>query len=532
LDGFTAGLTGIQARTSRLDLAVYDDASDPDRARDIARQIAASDALAVIGPATTAMALAAGPVYAEAGLASIGTIATSDRTSDNATTFRAVFSTSDGGESLANYLRYALGNRHATVIFKNDGYGQPFTEGFKRAAERLGISTTYRPFVTDAERQQVAVEAAAEPANGAIVLGMVVADAVPVLAALRRQGAPAPILGTNAIAGEFLPAFFKDEPEERRTPGFFTDGVYAASSHIFDSANAETLAFGDRFRARFGREPSYISVHGYEVARLAIAAARAASAQVSASADQHARREATRSYLVSLDSPDHGLAGLAGPIWFTPERGRLEPLRLGRFHGALFESAPLQVVPVTNPDPAEIAAGSAFAVGPGRYARLQRVVYTGLYIDEIPHVDLARSSFNADFHLWLRFAKEAGPDSADPTDLSFPTLISGSFDRTRPAEQRDMADGTVYRLWRVQGEFRNDFDLHRYPFDRQTLALSFFNARASMERLVYVVDQRRPPPPGARRARPAAPASPWRPRRPLGRPPTRSRSPPPPPSAT
>jgi hypothetical protein len=47
-----------------------------------------------------------------------------------------------------------------------------------------------------------------------------------------------------------------------------------------------------------------------------------------------------------------------------------------------------------------------------------------------------------------------------------------------------MADGTEYRLWRVQGEFRNDFDLHHFPFDRQTLALPFFDARARRENLV------------------------------------------------
>jgi len=33
---------------------------------------------------------------------------------------------------------------------------------------------------------------------------------------------------------------------------------------------------------------------------------------------------------------------------------------------------------------------------------------------------------------------------------SFPNMISGQFDRTRPAELGEMPDGTVYRLWRVR----------------------------------------------------------------------------------
>jgi hypothetical protein len=53
-----------------------------------------------------------------------------------------------------------------------------------------------------------------------------------------------------------------------------------------------------------------------------------------------------------------------------------------------------------------------------------------------------------------------------------------------------MPDGTVYRLWRVQGTFRNDFDLHRFPFDRQRLSLSLFNARAAADRIMYVLDRR------------------------------------------
>jgi hypothetical protein len=150
----------------------------------------------------------------------------------------------------------------------------------------------------------------------------------------------------------------------------------------------------------------------------------------------------------------------------------------------------VQIVPVTTPDSPEIASGAVFEVEPNRYARLQRVVYTGIFVNEIPRVDLPQSSFFADFYLWLRFAGDAGPGAADPTDISFPNMINGSFDRTYPAEQGELADRTIYRLWRVQGTFRNDFDLHRFPFDRQTLSIPFFNARAAADRIVYVLDKR------------------------------------------
>jgi ABC-type branched-subunit amino acid transport system substrate-binding protein len=472
---------------SKIELAVHDDASNTDRGRELARQIAASDALVVVGPATTPMSLAVGPIYAEAGLVSLGTSATGDGVTVNATTFRASFSTSDGGEVLANYLRHILGGTRATVLFKDDGYGRPVADGFKRAAERLGIAATYHGFKTVPEVEAAALLAAAEPEQPAIILAMLDSDAVPALTTLRRQGARGAILGTNAIAGEFFNAYFAGQPEDRQRTGFFTDGVYAASPLMLDSGNAETLAFADRYRARFGREPSYLSAQGYEAARVAVAAVRATAA--SAGADLKSRRTAIRDFLVSLKGPANAVAGLNGPLWFTPDRGRQQALRLGRFQGGRFESAPGQLVPVPHPDPAEIARGAIVDVGSGRFARRQQVVYTGVFLNEIPRVDIAQSTFTADLYLWMRYTG-AGIADADPTAIDFPDLVRGSFDGAQPVIQRQLADGTTYRLWRMRGDFKNDYDLHQYPADRQTLSVRFFNSRAASDRLVYVIDRR------------------------------------------
>jgi branched-chain amino acid transport system substrate-binding protein len=259
---------------------------------------------------------------------------------------------------------------------------------------------------------------------------------------------------------------------------------------ILDSANAETLAYANRYRARFGQEPSWETVQGHDGAVLAMAAIRAALANGGDARSLAEQREAVRAYLVSLNGPGRAVGGLTGPLWFTPDRVRRQAVRIGHFHGGLFESAPLQLVPVAHPDGAEIASGAVFEMEKGQYARLQHVVYTGMFVNEIQRVDLAQSSFGADFYLWMRYAHDAGPGASSPTDIIFPSMTSGRFDRAHPSEEIATGDGTEYRLWRVQGDFRNDFDLHHFPFDRQTLELSFFNARAASERIVYVLDRR------------------------------------------
>jgi hypothetical protein len=148
-----ANATGI---LPRIDIDVRDDTSNLDRGKAIAREISQTYAQLVVGPATMPMALAVLPIYAEAGLAAIGTTATGDSLTDNATFFRASFTTGDAGEVLANYLHYILGNPQAAVLFKDDGYGQPVAAGFRRIATLLNMSATYLPFKTSDE----AVEAA------------------------------------------------------------------------------------------------------------------------------------------------------------------------------------------------------------------------------------------------------------------------------------------------------------------------------------------------------------------------------------
>lgn len=474
---------------ARIELVPEDDKSGEDGARETARHFCATDAPAVVGAALTISALAAGPEYAKCGLVAIAT-AHGDGVPKSATTFQPVFNSGEMAAALAVYLKYILGGQRAIVLFSDDGYGRPFAEGFIRASSVLDVTATLKGFSNDAEREEAIRFAAADGGRSAIALGVLGSDAVPILVALRRQGLRAPVLGPSALAGEDLVDQFAKEPEEKDRKGFFMDGVYAAAPILFDSANAETLGFADRFRKRYGRDPSWSAEQAYDSARLAIAAARhAGPANTGDAAELATRRKAALDYLASLNSPGAAFPGLTGPIWFGAARHARQPVRVGLFHDGSFDSAPIQLVPVAHPTPEELASGEVITPLPSEPLRRQRVVYTGIFLNEIRRLDLQRSSFSADFYLWMRFAQDAGPNAYDPTDVSFPSSASASFNRASPSEQRALPDGTEYRLWHVDSEFRNEFDLRRFPFDVQNLRLSFFNARADASRVVYVLDR-------------------------------------------
>ncbi len=493
-EGLQFGIDEANARGvgPRIDLKFYDDRSSQDGARAAARQIVASKAVMVLGPSYSSQTLAAGPIYADAGMVVLPPTATSDAITQNATTFRIVFKNSDQGRTLATYLSRVLKVHAADVVVEDTSYGQTLRAGFEQAAARLGLAATYFPFDPDDVEQGEAIARviAADPAQPPVAMLTLDTDGARILEVLRRFGAKGTVLGDDSFGGDTFSGLLANRPEERRQPGTFTDGVYGIAPMILDSANADTLAFAERFRARFGHEPSWIAVASYDAARLAGAAVRATTTGSGAYRDVAALRLAVQTFLVSLNDPDHAVAGLLGPIWFDAAHGRQQAIRVGRFSHGHFESAPLQIVPVTNPDEDDVTSGAVFEMMPGRYARLQRVVYTGMFVNEIPRLDVSKSRFGADFYFWLRFARDAGPGSADPTEITFPNMLSGSFDRKQPAEQGEMPDGTEYRLWRVQGDFRNDFDLHRFPFDRQSLGLDFFNARAAADKIVYVLDTR------------------------------------------
>jgi len=500
LDGLRLAVEEALAADPQLRLRIeqLDDRSDDATARSLAEQVTAGAAVAVIGPSFSTASLAAGPAYVAGGLVSLPATATSDAITQNATTFRVVFKNSDQGEMLALYLARVLNRRAASVVVVQSGYGATLQEGFVSAAARLGLDVSLHPLARDADAAALDAIAAEllRAQERAVVLLTLDPEGARLLTRLRRGGHNGPFLGGDAFAGTAFSRLMGGEPEEQRRPGYFTDQLYALAPVILDSANAEMLAFARRYRSRFGHDPVWMAAAGYDAGRLILAAIRRARA-----AGQHepaAMRAAVRQYLQSLNEPARAEPGLLGPFWFDANRARQQAIRVGRFRAGQFESAPLQIVPAGNPDAEDIATGAVFELGDGRFGRLQRVVHTGVYINEVERVDTQRSSFGADFYFWLRFAGEAGPRAADPTEILFPTMIgSGGFDPTRPSERRERADGTQYWLWRVQGEFRNDFDLHRYPFDRQELVLPFFNARAANDRVVYVIDRAGPAGPAA-----------------------------------
>ncbi len=477
-------------------LDVFDDRSSAQGALANAPAIVGGPALAVLGHLLSSASVAAGAAYQAARMPALTGVSTADEvTIGNPWYFRAQTPNTVQGQWLAYYIRNILQGRSSLfaraadidLVASKDAFGQSFARGYVTGSE--GHPPKIWTFDNDAQAAeasagQIAESLAQEPEPRIIVLGVSVDHSPDLVKAIRRRGIRTILVAIAAGSDDYLQRF-ENEPEEHDTPGFFTDNLYTTGSVIFDTIGSLGQDFAEHFTAATGKRPSWVAAHSNDAARLLIEALR--RAHITATPDSKARdREKIRDALASIDSPAHAVPGLDGPLYFNADRNAPRSLRFGSFDRGRLVSAPLQLVTVQNPElidlPAELRAGHIVNIG-NRFYWLQRVVYAGIDIARLGGIDIKGGTFSADFYVWMRY----GGDDDSPTHIEFPGLIRGSFDPAHPAES-GREDDLHYRLWRVSGDFKADFDLHDFPFDSQSLVVRFQNHEAPRQQVAYVID--------------------------------------------
>ncbi len=482
----------------RIELVTFDDRSDPATARANAAAIVAGPAVAVLGHFFSNASLAASPIYRAARLPAVtGTSLADELTSGNPYYFRTQATISAEARSIGEYIREVWRPRGVSLIYSNDANGRGFLRGFL-VGHGPGAFRKWAFAAGRAERKRslegVVRAAAAENGQDVIVVGTG-ADSLPdVVKAIRRRGLSGRLIAAANTGNVQLTQAFAGEPEETTRPGFFTHDLYVAAPVFFDSAGASGTAYGDAYANASGRKPSWIGAGAYDAANLLIAALRQADLRLTEPA-KTADRERVRRALAAIDSPATAVPGVAGPLFFDARRNVVRSIRVGYLQNGRFVTAPEQLVLVEHPAsldlPAEIRLGHVVRIGDRDFWR-QRIVYTGIDIIKLSHIDLRQGLFTADFYLWMRYG---GNDDA-PTQVEFP----GSADKSTPLVNKDAFDpehpletgtesGLNYRLFRVRGNFGSEYDLRDYPFDTQQLIIRFQNARQRRELIAYVIDR-------------------------------------------
>ncbi len=113
-------------------------------------------------------------------------------------------------------------------------------------------------------------------------------------------------------------------------------------------------------------------------------------------------------------------------------------------------------------------------------------IEVGIYILDIAHLDVKESEFYADFYVWYK----APDDSAwKPENIEF---MNGVIESATPLASNTSATGDQYWSQRIKGRFRGHFELHAYPFDRQSLPIVIEDAEYTVEALQFAADSASP----------------------------------------
>ena len=482
---------GIQGHA--VQVVPYDDQGKPDVAAERAKEIVASPAVTVIGHFTSATSVAAGQIYKAAHIPAVTASANAPSvTADNPYYFRVTIDTSSQGHTMAAYAKKVLGANRASVLYSDEIYGKSlaaaFDDEYVEQGGRLDNHWAWNPQATEQEHAALIERVSDDIANGEggiVVLAISpYSSAREALTRLRRTGVNPIILGGSALGNDF-PQQFLAEPEEKREPGFFTNNTYIASPIIYDSSSERALTFADRFYRAYHKAADERSAKHYEAALLIAEALRQGGMQLTRR-NRDDDRQRIRNWLGAQDDAARATAGLSGPLYFDETRSLPQAVRIGRCVEDRFVSAPIQLEAVPNPAlidlDRELAAGRVIRIRQTFYW-LQRVVYTGIDINQVSRVETSKGTFSADFYLWFRYA---GDDAVRDVDLNSATEKS-PYDPKAPLLQQEIS-GLHYSLYRVRGDFRTTYDFHDYPFDSQDLILRLTNPRMTREQVIYAID--------------------------------------------
>ncbi|MDT0441376.1 bifunctional serine/threonine-protein kinase/ABC transporter substrate-binding protein [Streptomyces johnsoniae] len=295
----------------RFEVFAADDQGTADAATAAAR--AAIDdgrVLAVVGPAYSGTAQAAGPLYSAAGLAAVSPLVTSPEFAgqrDFATFLRGVPNDRQAGAAIGSFLAGSA----AVVI---DDASAPGRELADAVVERLREAGSYaRRSAPFEDAAQYVVEATVD----AVAFCGSLDQAGELAVALRDKGYTGDLVGGEGLMGRRFLSAWQDASE----------GWYLVSHRFDSSVSEEGRRFAQLFEEANGRRPGHYSARTFDVAALIIEAVAGAGRE----ADREAAFEAVAGHrlegvtgLIAFDS-DGDYAG-DGPQLFQVQNGEFAPL--------------------------------------------------------------------------------------------------------------------------------------------------------------------------------------------------------------
>jgi hypothetical protein len=145
--------------------------------------------------------------------------------------------------------------------------------------------------------------------------------------------------------------------------------------------------------------------------------------------------------------------------------------------------------PSAPPPPSEAPKQVTAATAPTGVAQK---VTVGLYLQNIPEIDIKTNSFTAEIYLWFRWSGDYDPTHTfqitNAVNVSELTQIPIYTDEAGTPKPEVMPGGEKLQTFHIYGRFGHPFPLGRYPFDNHDITISIEDAKRRVGELVHDID--------------------------------------------
>jgi len=482
-----------------IKLLAFDDQNDPEIAKNIAKKIAKNDKiLFVLGHFSSKPSMEAGEIYQQNKIPVITASATEDSfIKKNEWYFRIIPGNTIQTIFIANFIKNELCVNNVELIFVDDQYGIDMEKAFTKSCKKLNINLNKRiikneNFNENLENMVLDFQSNDKP----LVLTIAANDiqGAKIVASLKYPGANFSIIGCNLMA---LPSFIEHLKEnsfqENATPGYHSNGIYVVSPFLIEIGNEKSQLFKEKYKLKFGDEPSYISYAYYDAMKSAVSAIENINLKQYNNIDQ--QRKSIKDYLTAIQTNKKSIMGITGNIVFDKKGDVIKPYYLGIYENQKIISAfsQFQVIP-QNTDVNlildQVLEGKLIKVK-NRFMRKTQIIYAGIDVNEIKDLNMPERTFNADFYLWFRYKGNFDDaihiefeNSVDKLSINKDLKNSSSISKVLIKKKNDI----TIQAFRISGKFKGNFNFRAFPFDTHKLPINFRHRTLSSDKIIYIPD--------------------------------------------
>ena len=256
---------GVKGR--QLELVVRDDGQDPETAVKAVKELIGQQVELIVGPMTSSIAMAILPeINLSKTILLSPTVTSTALTGKNDNLLRVIDDTRSYASKSARYQLQELGHRSVAVLYdqSNAAYSESWLADFVVEFERLGgkvLSTQAFRSGSSTPFSGLAREALAARPEVVLVIANAV-DAAMIFQQVRKIKPGVPLAASEWASTERF----------AELAGASAEGAMISQFIDRNDSSARYRAFSDAYRERFGHEPGFAGLAGYDAAQVAVEA--------------------------------------------------------------------------------------------------------------------------------------------------------------------------------------------------------------------------------------------------------------------